>query len=233
MKMRTVRDVMTRPVVTARPDMGYTEVADLLVSKMISAVPVVDDGGHVLGVISEADLLPKIEYADRVPHHPLAARRMSSLRRRTTGTTAEDAMTAPAVTITADVSLVDAARRLDAARVKRLPVVSDDGVLVGIVSRRDLVRLYTRPDWVLRGEIVDALCAAFGGEIAALDVHVRMGTATLNGAVDRGSSARLAENEARSVPGVVSVVNGLTFAVDDQTELPSPAPWRRRAERRS
>lgn len=225
MKIWKVRDVMTRSVVTARPDMSYREVADLLVNRMISAVPVVDDQGHVIGVLSEADLLPKIEYADRLPHHPLAMRRMSHLRRRTGGTLATDAMTKPAVTIGQEASLVDAARRLDAARVKRLPVIDEDGRLVGIVSRRDLVRLYTRPDPELRGEILDAICAAFGTEVVGLDVQVRAGTATLSGSVARSHDAQLAEDLTRSVPGVVSVVNKLSFEIDNLAGSRSATQW--------
>jgi CBS domain-containing protein len=215
--MRTwnVSDVMSRAVVTAHPEMSYKAVADLLVSKMISAVPVVDDDGRVVGVVSEADLLPKIEYADRVPHHPLAVRRMSHLRRQTAGVIVRDAMTAPAITIAEDATLVDAARRLDAARVKRLPVVDSTGRLVGIVSRRDVVRLYTRPDEVIQGEVIDALCAAFGTELTGLGVHVHAGRTTLSGVVPRRSSANLAEGHARAVPGVVSVINNIEVLSDD------------------
>ena len=73
-----VGDVMTRDVVSVAPTAGYKEIADLMVRRSISAVPVVDAQRQVLGVVSEADLLAKLEYADRVPRHPLTARRMRS-----------------------------------------------------------------------------------------------------------------------------------------------------------
>ncbi len=225
MKRWMVTDVMTRRVVSARPDMTYRQVADLLVSHLVSAVPVVDDGDRVLGMISEADLLPKIEYADRLPHHPLAVRRTSHLRRQTSGDTARDAMTTPAITVGQDATLATVARRLDAARVKRLPVVDDSGRLVGIVSRRDLVRLYTRPDPVLGDEIREALASGIGAEGASFAVEVAGGAATLTGLAVRHSVARLAENLARAVPGVVSVTNRIAYTDDDTADPPSAAHW--------
>src|SRR5256885_8428962 len=90
---------MTRDVVSVPTTAGYKEIADLMVRHGISAVPVVDAQRHVLGVVSEADLLAKLEYADRVPRHPLAARRVRMDRQKAAGDTAGELMTAPAVTV--------------------------------------------------------------------------------------------------------------------------------------
>jgi CBS domain-containing protein len=224
MKRWTVDDVMTRDVATVGPTMGYTEIADLLVGRGISAVPVIDKARTVLGVVSEADLLPKIEYADRLPHHPLATRRANHLRRQAAGSTAREAMSTPAITVTSGASLVDVARRLDSARVKRLPVVDVQGHLIGIVSRRDLVRLYTRPDAEIRGDVVDMLCAAFQTELMELSVDVVAGIVTIGGQVARHSMADLAGAVSTAVPGVVAVRNELRYSVDDHVEQP-PAYW--------
>jgi CBS domain-containing protein len=116
-------------------------VADLLVQHGVSAVPVVDATGSVAGVVSEADLLAKLEYADRTPRHPLSARRMRYRSRKAAGDTAAELMTAPAVTVHATETVTRAARLMDAAGIKRLPVVDGGGRLVGIVARRDLLRL--------------------------------------------------------------------------------------------
>ena len=76
MKRWCVSDVMTRDVVTVNPDTLYKETADLLVSRRVSAVPVVDEQRRVVGLVSESDLLAKLEYNDRAPKHPLASRRL-------------------------------------------------------------------------------------------------------------------------------------------------------------
>src|SRR5437868_10932028 len=122
MKRWYVDDVMTREVVTVAPGMGYKDIADLLVRRSVSAVPVVDAQRHVLGVVSEADLLAKLEYADRVPRHPLAARRVRMDRQKAAGDTAGELMTAPAVTVRPTETVTRVARLMDAARVKRVPV---------------------------------------------------------------------------------------------------------------
>lgn len=137
MKRWYVGDMMTTDVVTVPPEMPYKLVADLLVRRGVSAVPVVDPTGVVLGVVSEADLLAKLEYADRTPRHPLSARRMRYRSRKAVGDTAAELMTAPAVTVSATETVTRAARLMDAAGIKRLPVVDDGGRLVGIVARRD------------------------------------------------------------------------------------------------
>lgn len=219
MKRWKVRDLMSRDVVAVGREMGYREVADLLVKHMISAVPVIDDDRRVLGVISEVDLIVRIEYADRRPHHPLAVRRMNRLR-HSSGATAGELMSAPAITIAADASVVEAARRLDASRVKRLPVVDEPGRLVGIVSRRDLVRLYTRPDAILRGDVIDSLRDGFQYGLTSLDVDVRKGVVTLEGAISRPGAGRLAVDLARSVPGVVSVIDNLIAANTESADAP-------------
>ena len=100
-----VGDVMTCEVVTAPVDMGYKEIADLMVRHSVSALPVVDEQRRVLGVVSEADLLAKLEYADRVPRHLLAARRMRAGRQKAAGDTAGALLTAPAVTVRATESV--------------------------------------------------------------------------------------------------------------------------------
>lgn len=213
MRSVTVGDVMTRDVMTVGPEVGFRQIADLLVSKGLSAVPVVD-GGRVVGVVSEADLLPKLEYADRLPHHALATRRTRTIRRKADGDQAADLMTKPAITIGADVSISRAARMLEAARVKRLPVVNDDGRLVGIVSRRDLVRTYVRTDTELAASVAEVLLALWI-EPGAVTVSCTAGDVRLTGYVDRLSTAKIVAAVVRSTAGVVDVIDELTFGYDD------------------
>jgi CBS domain-containing protein len=210
-----VSDVMTTQVVSVRPDTGYQRVADLLVQHAISAVPVVSEAGVVLGVVSEVDLLPKLNYPDRVPAHPLVSRRRRAANRRALGDTAGDLMTSPAETIGMGASLAQVARRLEAARVRRLPVVDDAGRLVGIVSRRDLVRLYARPDADIWMNILQQVIDPMWIEPSTVDVQVSAGVVTLTGQVDRVSTREILVRMTHAVPGVVDVVDHLTAAFDD------------------
>jgi CBS-domain-containing membrane protein len=175
----------------------------------------------VLGVVSEADLLAKLEYADRVPRHLLAARRMRNGRVKAAGDTAADLMTAPAVTIRATESVTGAARLMEAARIKRMPVVDEHDRLVGIVSRRDLVRLYTRPDHEVRQAVLDGVVRALWIDPSLLSIRVRSGIVTLAGHLDRGSLAAILVAFVRATPGVVDVVDRLTFDLDDTDEMES------------
>jgi CBS domain-containing protein len=216
MKRWYVSDVMTRDVVTVSPGTGYKQIADLMVHRSVSAVPVVDDERRVLGVVSEADLLPKLEYADRVPRHPLAVRRLPEpLRRKASADTAAELMTAPAVTVRPTETVTRAARLMEAARVKRVPVVDAGGHLVGIVSRRDLVRLYTRPDADIRAAVADSMLRSLWIDPALLGIQVHDGIVTVSGHLDRRSTAAIVVAFTHAVPGVVDVVDELTYDFDD------------------
>jgi CBS domain-containing protein len=217
MKRWYVGDVMTTDVVTVPPDMPYKAVADLLVERRVSAVPVVDATGHVLGVVSESDLLAKLEYADRVPRHPLSARRMRYESRKAAGDTAAELMTSPAVTVLDTATVTRAARLMHAGRIKRLPVVDRTGRLVGIVSRRDLLGLYTQPDSVIRAALVDGVLRALWIDQSMVDIAVVDGVVTLTGRVDRRSTAAVVAAFASGTPGVVDVIDQLTYEIDDGT----------------
>jgi CBS domain-containing protein len=215
MKRWYVSDVMTRDVVTVIADMGYKAIADLMVRHAVSAVPVVDADRRVLGVVSEADLLAKLEYADRIPRHVLTTRRMRNGRTKASGDTARELMTAPAVTVRATETVTGAARLMEAARIKRIPVVDEDGRLVGIVSRRDLVRLYTRPDHEVRQAVEEGVVRSLWLDPSLLGIRVRSGIVTLAGNLDRRSLAEIVVAFTKATPGVVDVVDELTYDFDD------------------
>src|SRR5204863_1292864 len=146
------RDVMTTDVVSVAEDTGYKEIVDILAERGISAVPVIDIAEHVVGVVSEADLLHKIEFAGDEPAVRLFDRHRRE-RRKAAADTARELMTTPAVVIMDDASIVEAVKRMESAGVKRLPVVDDLGRAAGIVSRRDLLKVYLRSDTAIRDEI--------------------------------------------------------------------------------
>ncbi|MEV8516096.1 CBS domain-containing protein [Dactylosporangium sp. NPDC051484] len=212
-----VRDVMTKTVVTVTPDLGYKQIVDLLVDVGVSAVPVVGDDRRVLGVVSEADLLHKVEFNGADVHAGLFERRRARLaKEKATGESAAQLMTSPAVTVRATATLTAAAQVMERENVKRLPVLDHDGELVGIVSRRDLLRRYLRTDDDIRVEIVEGVLR----RVLLLDpleagVVVTDGHVLLDGKVDRRSTAQIAVRLVRSVDGVVGVTDELEWGFDD------------------
>lgn len=216
MKKWTVRDVMTHEVVTVRFATSYHDIVSLMAARGVSAVPVVDDMDRVLGVVSEADLLRKIEYGseDAPRFYEWGTRKKEKVKAH--GGTAAELMSTPAVTVLPTASLTSAAKMLDRERVKRLPVVNDLGRLVGIVSRSDLLSVYLRPDDAIREDIVeDVLKRVLQLGPAEVQAEVVEGIATLTGELDRKSTAHIAVHLTRAVPGVIDVVDKLSFAYDD------------------
>lgn len=223
MSRRLVREVMTRDVVSVSPDTPYRKIVDALVDRKISAVPVVDGDGRVAGVVSEADLLQKVEFIGPPQQRRVFAPRPRHAPRSTQpAAVAADLMTAPAVTVAPDAPVVAALKRMESEQVKRLPVVDGDGRLVGIVSRRDLLRMHLRPDPVIRGEIVDnVLRRTLRVDPVAVQVDVTDGVVTLSGMVDQRSTANLAVELATGVPGVAEVIDKLAWLRDPPTATSS------------
>ncbi|MFF8378434.1 CBS domain-containing protein [Streptomyces sp. NPDC015661] len=198
MKHMKVGGLMTDDVVSAVPGTPFGQVARSLAEHDISAVPVVDEDDHVVGVVSGSDLLTR---------HELTVR---------------DLMTTPAVTVHAEETVADAARLMVRRGVERLPVVDEEERLVGIVTRRDLLRVYLRPDAEIRRRIrEDVLTDAMDLPGDAVDVHVLDGVVTLGGRVRRRSQARMLVGLAERVDGVVAVVDRLSFHEDDARLAPS------------
>jgi len=215
----TVRDVMTTDVATAHPDTPYRRLVQTLADRSVSALPVVDADRHVLGVVSEADLLTKLEFAGGENHRTLLeGRRHRTSRVKADADTAADLMTRPAVVIAQTAPLAAAARVMEQKRVKRLPVIDSSGRLVGVVSRSDLLRVYHRTDDDLHAEIVGpVLHGLLGIAPGQLLVTVDDGTVTIGGAVHRSSTIPLVVRLIAGVPGVIDVVEHLSYHYDDRT----------------
>jgi CBS domain-containing protein len=224
--MLTVRDAMTRAVVSVHRSTPLREVAQALIDNGISGVPVVDVDGAVLGVVSEADLLVKEQGAEAIHHRPLARFIGESEESRAQlvklgATSAADAMTAPAITITSNRSLREAAATMTGRNVNRLPVV-DDGRLVGIISRADLVRAYVRSDEELADTIrQDVILRILWLDPALFTVVVKDSVASISGRVERRSTAEMMERAVRMVPGVVDVNASVAWSMDDRTLKPA------------
>jgi CBS domain-containing protein len=225
----SVRDVMTRDVITVRPETPLKDVARLLVEYAISGVPVVSPDGSVLGVVSEADFLLKEQAGGEAPRHrPLASLFGDSAPTRerlekVAAATAGEAMSSPAIAIEADQSVHEAADLMVRRAVNRLPVTDHRG-LVGIVTRADLVRAYVRPDDELERAIRDeVLLRTLWLDPDAFEVLVTQGVARISGRVERRSTAAAIERMAALVPGVVGVAAEVEWEVDDR-DIQAPEP---------
>jgi CBS domain-containing protein len=217
MRHLKVDDVMTRRVATVQVGAPFKEVARLLAERKISAVPVLDGDGKLAGIVSEADLLRKEQYhEDAMPtRRRFGSRRERVFRAKARGDFAGDVMTTPAITVGPEATVVEAAKLMIEQDVKRLPVVDSDGCLVGIVSRADLLWVFLRPDDEIAEEIRTDVFARILLQEPTYTVTVNNGIVLLSGKLDRRSTVEIAERLVRAVDGVVDVVNGLTYRVDD------------------
>jgi CBS domain-containing protein len=219
-----VESVMTAEVVTATPSTPFRELVDLLQRRRISALPVVDEAGKPVGIVSEADMLVKEGY----PHGGADAGLIDALRHRgrfgkAAGTCAAEVMTRRVVTVPLGTEIATAARLMVRLGVKRLPVVDDQGRLAGIVTRSDLLKLFLRPDpaisWEIRHNLLEGRMAATAAEV---EVEVQDGVVTLTGEMERRSYIRPLMHEVQAVDGVVGVNAHLAWRIDDQSHI---AAW--------
>lgn len=216
----TVESVMTKVVITARQQTPFKELVALMNEHRVSGLPVVDRAGRPVGVVSEADTLVKQEHRTAA-NRPMFGRRRKALWRKTTGRIASEMMTAPAVTIGTDATVTAAARLLAEKKIRRLCVVDTDGVLAGVVSRRDVIGTFLRDDDAIRADIEEHVFKkgmwVFPG---SLSVMVSGGVATLGGEVERRTTAQIAGKLTQAVPGVVAVQNDLRYELDDTVTSP-------------
>lgn len=211
MKTTTVQGVMTASVVAVREDADFKEMVTAMRSRHISAFPVIDAAGHVIGMVSEADLLVK-EASPGPPPGLVRLAWMLKERSKAAGVTAAEMMTKPAVTIHEDCPVAEAARLMQSRRVKQLPVVDHDGRLRGIVSRADVLSVYERPDAEIGDEVVKGIIVEeFGLDPELLVVTVRSGIVTVTGSVDRRADALGVLGAIRHAEGVVGVRDRLSY----------------------
>lgn len=216
-----VKDLMTTQVVTVRPATPFKDIVARLAEHRVSAMPVVDDAGRVLGVVSEADLLLKEEFPDPDQDMPLFwTKRRRLEREKAAGSTARDLMSVALVSISPDATVVEAARRMHRANIKRLPVIGEGGRLVGIVSRSDLLKVFNRPDRSIRREIMDdVIVGEFTMDPDRFFIHVDDGVVVLQGRVGRRSLIPYLVRAVHGVEGVVRVEDRLAYDIDDVEPL--------------
>ncbi|GHC47625.1 CBS domain-containing protein [Streptomyces collinus] len=200
-----VSDVMTHTVAAIGRNATFKEIVRMMHDWKVSALPVLEGEGRVVGVVSEADLLPKEEFRDSDPDRRTQLRRLSDLA-KAGAVTAGELMTFPALTVQADTTLAQAARTLARARVKRLPVVDELGMLQGIVSRADLLKVFLRDDEDIAEEVRrEVVSYLFPAPASAVRVAVREGVVKLGGRMRDTSLVPVAARLIRAVEGVVDV----------------------------
>jgi CBS-domain-containing membrane protein len=216
---RTVADVMSGSVVAVRPAAGFKEIVTLMRQHNVSAVPVVDRPGHMIGIVSEADLMLKELPVEESPTASILATGRRGERARAAGVTASDVMTPGVVQIRNDAPVTEAAQLMHDQRVKRLPVVDRNGKLVGIVSRLDVLSVFDRPDEQIRSEIADGVIGGkFGFDPGAFDVEVSSGVVTVIGQVNRRDTAMRLLEAIRRSDGVVDVRDRMSYPREGQPD---------------
>jgi CBS domain-containing protein len=189
------RDAMTSPAITVTPQTRCKDAAALLVEHRISALPVVDEAGGLVGIVSEADLLPLETSPDpRSQERPLPPRSMPLAR------LVADVMTPEVYTVDENTDLGVVAQGMLEAGVKRFPVMRGREI-AGVISRHDLVRVLATSDPAIEASVKQVLTDE-GTRLSGVRVEVQDGIAVLTGDGD-AQTLRLAEILARSVPGVL------------------------------
>jgi len=207
----TVKDVMSTHVMAVRERASYKEIAAMLHEQRVSAFPVIDKDNKVIGVVSEADLLIKEALKGSLPK-VVGSIVTERERSRVMAVTAADLMTKPPVTIGPDESVTHAARLMYSRHVKRLPVTNDDGTLIGIVTRGDVLSVYSRPDAEIQREIAqDLIQGTFRCDPASFTVTVKDGVATIVGTPETTAVGYDIIDAARHVEGVVAVRDRLSY----------------------
>jgi CBS-domain-containing membrane protein len=222
----TAEDVMTKRVVAVSQAAPYKEIVGLMNEYRVTAVPVVDDDGVLVGIVSEADLLLKEELGPAGGGGFKLTRRHRTDRAKAAGWTAAQLMTAPVLTIRPGAKLAEVAHIMHERGVKRLPVVDEGNRIVGIVSRADLLRVFLRPDAEIRREVMeDVLQRTLWIDPFTLRVTVEKGVVTLEGEVERWSLVPLIGELVEAIEGIVGVRNLLRSRTDDTRITVASAPW--------
>jgi CBS domain-containing protein len=208
-----IRDVMTTDVITVKPEDRFKDIVELLLVKGVSGLPVVDAAGAVVGMVTEADVVAKGAYAGRrralAVLSDLLAGRDPHWTRKAAGLCAAELMNTPVRTASPDDDVRVAARAMLELRLKRLPVV-DDGRLIGIVSRPDLLRAFHRSDAEIEADVRMRLANPIEvPEDHAVRFFVSDGVVTLEGTVRHESDVRVVEAMVERVQGVVGVESRL------------------------
>ncbi len=214
-----VEDMMTREVWTVRSETPLKEAAEILARQRVSGLPVIDADNRVVGVLSEGDILFKErgKTEEKGFLASLLELGLPDVDSKLAARTAGEAMTAPAVTIGPKRPLAEAANKMIENGVNRLPVVDQDGKLLGIVTRADLVRAFVRSDDEILHDIrEDVIQRTLWIAPETIEVSVQNGEVQLSGTVETKTDAELIPTFVQRVPGVVSVISKLRWHEENE-----------------
>lgn len=223
-----VADVMTTNVVAVRKYASFKEIAARLRDLRVSAFPVLDDDGAVLGVVSETDLMAKEALPAGYEGHPGPSRlRHRRELEKAAATTAADLMTRPPITIGPYDLVSDAAHLMYDHKVNHLPVVGQNGELLGIISRADVLSVFGRPDKEIRHEIIETVITRhYFTDPGDFTVIVEDGVVTLKGTPENASVGHGIVSEVRHLEGVVAVRDELAYpAAARERQWGEQASW--------
>jgi CBS domain-containing protein len=216
------RELMSTPVVTVRPEATLKELAETMVAHGISGVPVAGRDGTLLGVVSESDVMQKIESAIVQETEAGLPRLLTVLAKaldgapKTTARTVADLMTARVVSAGPDATVPELVHLMIAYDVNRIPIV-ENGRLVGIVTRADILRTLVRPDAAIATDLRWRIAHELWIDPEALQIDCRNGVVTLAGTVDTHADAELIRRWAAKTDGVVGVDDrSLRYAIDER-----------------
>ncbi|MDH3730855.1 MAG: CBS domain-containing protein [Acidimicrobiia bacterium] len=217
--MRVI-DLMTTDVVTIRPEQTIKEAARLMVANRVSGLPVVDDNAALIGIVTEADFLER-ELDKEAPSGGLLGAVFGAELSHSEAVTVGEVMSTNVVTVAPDATLAEAARVLATNGVKRLPIVDAEGLVIGVISRADIVAAFARPDELIDDEIREDISRRILFiDPDALAMTVKDGIVEMAGELPTKTDARILEELTRRLEGVVRVDSSLTWKVDD-TKLPA------------
>lgn len=230
MKKLKIEDVMTRTVVAVREDTPFKDVVRSMLEHRVSGVPVLDSEERLVGILTEADLLT-IEEGKLEPKHRrsflewlLEPARFAEIEREAADVRAEDIMTPSVVTVRPETTVPEAAKLMLDAQVKRLPVIDEEGRVLGIVSRRDLLSPFLRTDEEIADEIrEDVIFRTMWIDPDTIGVEVKDGLVRLRGTVERKSVKEILVELVHRVEGVVGVEDELGCRWDDRKVKPQGA----------
>jgi CBS domain-containing protein len=217
-----VRDVMRSAPVGVRAETPFKEIAEIMADRGISALPVLDVSDRVIGVVSEADLIVRDE--DIPVRHLVERRSTHTARRKARASTAAELMTSPAIVVGPETSLADAAATMRRYRVKRLPVCDAHGGLLGVVSRIDLVRQFTREDVAILGDVRRVMAKELSIPPTAVRAAVHDGVVWLEGTVEHEAEVQMVVDRIRHVSGVIDVETRLSWTERPESDHPRVAP---------
>ena len=216
-----VKDVMTTQVIWVEQATPFAAIAVALRDFRVSAFPVLDSAGQVIGVVSESDLLAKLALGggeERMPGMITGILRQHEME-KARGLTAADVMTSPPMTVAPDDTVEHAAKLMYLRRVKHLPVVTEDSHLAGILSRADVLAVFDRPDHEISEEIrTDILAHESPADSGTFNVEVKDAVVTLQGSPRTGEQGHAIVRRTRHAQGVV--------AVRDRFDYPAAGPGR-------